>query len=74
MKLGVQGRTKELSTSTRHGVGRPAVEKLASPQQAPGRLHDETWEGLPTNQGPRISRVVEIIPVCAFTVGLSFMS
>ena len=57
-----------MSTSTRLGVGRPAVEKLASPQQAPGRLHDETWEGLLTNQGPRISRVVEIIPGCAVRV------
>ena len=39
---GVQGGTKALSMSTRLGVGRPAVEKLASPQQAPGRLHEET--------------------------------
>ena len=31
---GVQGRTKSLSMSTRLGVGRPAVEKLASSQQA----------------------------------------
>ena len=32
---GVPGGTKALSMSTRLGVGRPAVEKLASPQQAP---------------------------------------
>ena len=31
--------------SSRLGVGRPAVEKLASPQQTPGRL-DEEWAGL----------------------------
>ena len=28
------------------GVGRLAAEELASPQQIPGRLHDETWAGL----------------------------
>ena len=39
----VQGGTKALSMSTRLRVGRPAVVKLASPQQAPGRLHEETW-------------------------------
>ena len=53
---GVQGGTKALSMSTRLGVGRPAVEKLASPQQAPGRLHEETWAGLLRNQGPKIFR------------------
>ena len=46
-------------------VGRPAVEKLASPQQAPGRLHVETWAGLLRNQGPRISQEVEIMSGCA---------
>ena len=33
------------STTARLAVGRPAVEQLASPQQAPGRLHEETWAG-----------------------------
>ena len=51
--------------STRLGVGRPAVEKLASPQQAPGRLHEETWAGLLQKQGLRISQEVGIIPGCA---------
>ena len=57
-----------MSTSTRFGVGRPAVEKLASPQQAPGRLHEEAWAGLLQKQGMRISQEVEIVPVCAVTV------
>ena len=43
--------TKSLSTCTRTGVRRPAVEKLASPQQAPLKLHVETWEGLLCNLG-----------------------
>ena len=47
----VPGRTKSLSTCTRTGVRRPAVEKLASPQQAPLKLHAETWAGLLCNQG-----------------------
>ena len=42
---GVRGGTKPKSTSTREQVGCPAVEKLASLQQAPGRLHVETWAG-----------------------------
>ena len=42
----VLGETKLLSASTRRRVGRPAVEKLASPQQASERLHEETWAGL----------------------------
>ena len=53
----VYGGTKSLSTSTRTGVRRPAVEKLAS-----FKLHDEMWAGLPMNLGPRIFREVEIIP------------
>ena len=65
---GVLGGTKALSMSTRLGVGRPAVEKLASPQQAPGRFHEEAWAGLSQKQGPRISQEVEIVPVCAVTV------
>ena len=63
-----QGGTKASSMSTRLGVGRPAVEKLASPQQPPGRLHEETWAGLLRNQGPKIFREVEIAPGCAVTV------
>ena len=57
----VLGATKALSTSTRCGVRRPAVEKL----------HEETWAGLLTNQGLRISQEVEIVPGCAglVTVG-----
>ena len=31
-------------------------------------MHDEMWAGLLKNQGPRISRVEEIIPGCAVTV------
>ena len=45
-QLEFSGETKALSVSTRLGVGRPAVEKLASPQQAPGRFHEEAWAGL----------------------------
>ena len=45
-----------------------AVVKLASPQQAPGRLHEETWAGLLMNQGLRISQEVEIVQGCAFLV------
>ena len=57
-----------MSTCTRTGVRRPAVEKLASPQQASLKLHDETWAGLPKNLGPRIFRGVEIVPGCAVRV------
>ena len=64
----VHGETKSSSTCTRTGVRRPAVEKLASPQQASLKLHDETWAGLLKNQGPRIFRDVEIIPGCAVRV------
>ena len=64
----VPGETKSLSTSTRLGVGRPAVEKLASPQLASERLHEETWAGLLQNQGPKIFREVEIVSGCAVAV------
>ena len=47
---------------TRCGVRRPAVDEFAHPQQAPPKLHEETWAGLLNRQGPRISREVEIIP------------
>ena len=64
----VYGRIKSLSTCTRTGVRRPAVEKLASPQQASLKLHEETWAGLLKNQGLRISQEVEIVPGCAVRV------
>ena len=64
----VPGGTKSLSTCTRTGVRRPAVEKLASSQQASLKLHVETWAGLLKNQGPRIFREVEIFPGCAVRV------
>ena len=47
---GMQGRTTALSTSTRLGFGRPAVEMLASQQQASPKLHVEAWAGLLRNQ------------------------
>ena len=60
--------TKAPSTSFRLGVRCPAVEKLASPQQAPGSLHEEVWTSILQNQGPKIFREVEIISGCAATV------
>ena len=54
--------------STRAGVRCPAVEKLASPQQAPGSLHGEVWASILQKQGPKIFREVEIVPGCAVTV------
>ena len=64
----VRGGTKAPSMSTRLGVGRPAVEKLASPQQASPKLHVEVWVSILQNQGPKISQEVEIVPGCAVTV------
>ena len=64
----VHGGTKAWSTSTLTGVWRPAVEKLASPQQASLKLHEETWAGLLQNQGLGISQEVEIVPGCAARV------
>ena len=60
--------TKAPSMSTRNVVRCPAVEKLASPQQAPGSLHEEVWASILHNQGSKIFREVEIIPGCAATV------
>ena len=57
-----------LSTSTRTGVRCPAVEKLASPQQAPGSLHGEVWARILQKQGPKIFREVDFVPGCAVTV------
>ena len=65
---GVRGGTKASSMSTRIGVRCPAVEKLASPQQAPGSLHGEVWASILQNQGPKIFQEVEIVPGCAVTV------
>ena len=62
---GVRGGTKPRSTSTRDQVWCPAVEKLASLQQAPGRLHVETWAGCNMNSNLPISQVVEIMSGCA---------
>ena len=68
----VHGGTKSLSTCTRTGVRRPAVEKRASPQQAPLKLHEETWAGLLQNQGLGIFQEVEIVPGCAVRVARPF--
>ena len=54
-----------MSMSSRDQVGCPAVEKLASLQQAPGRLHVETWAGRNENPSLPISQVVEILLGCA---------
>ena len=62
----VQGGTKSLSTSTRTGVRRSAVYESAHTQQAPLKLHVETWEGLSRNQG--IFREMDILPGCAVRV------
>ena len=62
---GVQGGTKAPSMSTRVGVRRSAVEKLASPQQTSSKLHVEVWEGLLSNQGLRFSQEEEIVSGCA---------
>ena len=62
---GVRGGTKPRSMRTRDQVRCPAVEKLASLQQAPGRLHVETWAGRNKNSNLPISQVVEIMSGCA---------
>ena len=66
--------TKALSMSTRIGFRCPAVEKLASPQQAPGRLHDEVWASILTKPGPEdVLGGGNHSRVCSHC-GLSFMS
>ena len=65
---GVREGTKPRSLSTRGQVRCPAVEKLASLQRAPGRLHVETWAGRGDNSSLWISQEMEIIPGCADTV------
>ena len=68
LAAGVRGGTKATSMSTRLGVRCPAVEKLASPKQAPGSLHGEVWASIPLNHSPKIFREMEIVPGCAVTV------
>ena len=64
---GVREGTKPMSMSTRDQVGCPAVEKLASLQQAPGRLHVETWAGRDENPSLSISQVVgNVAGVCGY--------
>ena len=62
----VPGETMALSTSTRLGVGRPAVEKLASPQQAPRSLHGEIWASLDDCMSRRGQAFC--VPGCALVV------
>ena len=68
LRFCVPGETKALSTSTRCGVRRPAVDEFPHPQQTPLKLHEEAWAGLLTNQGLRISQEVEIVPGSAVLV------
>ena len=58
--------TKSLSTSTRTGVRRSAVYESAPTQQAPLKLHEETWVGLLCNQ--ENFKEVEIVPGCVVKV------
>ena len=60
------GGTKSMSTSTRTGVRRSAVYESAHTQQAPLKLHVETWEGLSRYQ--EIFREMDILPGCAVRV------
>ena len=62
------GNTKSLSTSTRCGVRRPAVDELAQRQQASQKMHVETRAGLLKGPDLRITQEVEIVPGCAVTV------
>ena len=55
-----------MSTSTRTGVRCSAVYESAHTQQAPLKLHVETWEGLSRNQ--EIFREMDILPGCAVRV------
>ena len=64
----VLGETKLLSTSSRRGVRCSAVDESAHPQQTLLKLHEETWAGLLQKPGLKISREVEIVPVCAVSV------
>ena len=71
---GVQGGTKASSMSTRIWVRCLAVEKLASPQQAPGSLHGEVWASFLQKQGPKIFREVELVHGVCCLGSLSFRS
>ena len=73
LRFCVPGETKALSVSTRCGVRRPAVDEFAHPQQAPLKLHEETWAGLLKNQGLRIPGGGNRSGVSCFG-GLSFVS
>ena len=64
----VVGGTKPLSTCIRCWGWRPAGEKLASLQQASGKLHDEVWVGGVQSSSLRNSSEVEIGSGCAVTV------
>ena len=48
------------------------MDESAHTQQAPLKLHEETWAGLLMNQGLKISLEVEIIPGCAAVVARSY--
>ena len=54
---GFRGGTKPMSMNTRCQDRCPAVEKLVSLQQAPGRLHVETWAGRDGNPACRFRRL-----------------
>ena len=64
----VLAETRALRTSTRCKVGRPAGKELAPLQEAPEKLHVETWAGCKQGLDVKISQEVEMIPVCAVTV------
>ena len=49
-------------------MGRPAEKELAPSQQAPGKLHDETWAGLLRNQDLQFSQETEIMSGCVVVV------
>ena len=76
----LRGETKALSTSTRCKVGRLAGKELAplqqqAPlQQAPEKLHVETWAARSHGPGLRISRELEIVPGCAVALTRSSCS
>ena len=63
----LRGETKTVSTSTRCKVGRPPGKELAALQQAPEKLHVETWAGRKRGPRLRMSQEVEILPGCAVT-------
>ena len=62
------GETKPSSTSTRCGVRRLAVDEFVHSQQAPRKLHEQTWAGFLNNQGLKFSQELEIMRGCAVAV------